>query len=402
MKKIFSYAMMLLAGMFVFTSCEDDNDSNPTLIEPTSFVLNQPEVGSAVVDLQKSTGINLTWSQPVYTTMNAPVVATYTVQVSNTGKFTNEYDENAEDNSGADYISLPTTPTECNAVISTTEMAKCLQQLNLWPEGEVPAELDLAVRVRAAVKDASMVDHYPIISNVVNVKVAPYYIELSDAPVLMWYILGDCIGDGKWSNNGDNLGVSNFPFFQVPGYEYDKKTGAGEIKITNYFQADKGFKILREDYKWEWAFVNDENGGMKNRLGGDDGPNITPKEDGIWTITINTKDLTAKWEKYENQDVTTYSEMAIAGAFTGDDWPDAAMNPVFNTANNHLWYYVLETEGTECKFKTAGSWDTNWGSSDFPAGTGTQGGANIVVPAGKWLIMFNDITGDYYFHNMNK
>ena len=52
MKKIFSMAMLLLVGAFAFTSCEDDNESNPTLVQPSSFVVNNPSVGSALVDLQ--------------------------------------------------------------------------------------------------------------------------------------------------------------------------------------------------------------------------------------------------------------------------------------------------------------------------------------------------------------
>ena len=78
MKKIFSYATALLAGLFVFTSCSDDRDSNPTLTQPTSFLLNNLEVGSGAVDLSKSTSVELTWSQPTpYTTGNAAVTAAF-------------------------------------------------------------------------------------------------------------------------------------------------------------------------------------------------------------------------------------------------------------------------------------------------------------------------------------
>ena len=33
---------MLLSMALVFTACEDDRDSNPTLVQPTTFTLNNP------------------------------------------------------------------------------------------------------------------------------------------------------------------------------------------------------------------------------------------------------------------------------------------------------------------------------------------------------------------------
>ncbi len=51
MKKIFSFAMLLVASTFALTSCSDDNDSNPTLVEPSEFVVNQPAVGEGLIDL---------------------------------------------------------------------------------------------------------------------------------------------------------------------------------------------------------------------------------------------------------------------------------------------------------------------------------------------------------------
>ena len=54
----------------------------------------------------------------------------------------------------------------------------------------------------------------------------------------------------------------------------------------------------------------------------------------------------------------------------------------------------------QMKFKIAGSWDTNWGygSEDGEVNTCgkcTAGGKNIGVAEGTWVIMFNDITGEF-------
>ena len=61
-------AVMLLAGLsFVFASCDDDRNSNPTLQNPTKFVLNTPAYAeSAVYDLENSSSVELTCSQPDY------------------------------------------------------------------------------------------------------------------------------------------------------------------------------------------------------------------------------------------------------------------------------------------------------------------------------------------------
>ena len=110
MKTIFkSTILMAAAGLFVLTSCEDDNESNPTIAQPTTFVLNQPAVNGNI-DLEKSSTVALTWSQPTpYNDFNAPVVPTYTVEVSPTGSFNKAFDVNAEDNTGADFFALEET-----------------------------------------------------------------------------------------------------------------------------------------------------------------------------------------------------------------------------------------------------------------------------------------------------
>ncbi len=59
-------------------------------------------------------------------------------------------------------------------------------------------------------------------------------------------------------------------------------------------------------------------------------------------------------------------------------------------------------EINEMKFRQNGNWDVNWGSPDFPTGTGTQNGANIPVvvePEGTTIyqVTFNCSTGEYQF-----
>jgi hypothetical protein len=51
----------------------------------------------------------------------------------------------------------------------------------------------------------------------------------------------------------------------------------------------------------------------------------------------------------------------------------------------------------DLKFRANNLWDINWGAEDFPSGTATQGGADILVPFGVYMVEFNCETGDYSF-----
>ena len=99
----------MAAGLVLLAGCKDDNESNPTITQPSQFVLNEPAVKDNV-DLQKSSTVSLTWSQPTpYNNFNAPVVPTYSVQVSPSGSFNQAFDADLEDNTGADYFELAET-----------------------------------------------------------------------------------------------------------------------------------------------------------------------------------------------------------------------------------------------------------------------------------------------------
>lgn len=419
MKNKYMMGALLLGIISLFASCSDDNDSNPTLIQPTEFTLNTPEYINSTIDLEKSTGLELTWSQPKYTADNAPINATYEVQVSPTNNFTVSTDEAAADESGEkvpDYAVLSNTTQKCDISASAEEMDKALVKILKWTEENVPAEQEMYVRVNAYIlEDTKRLN--PIASNSVMLKVKPYYIELKDATPTMWYLVGNMFG-AKWAND-KNIGVDALPMFLKPNFSYDKKTGAGEIEYTNYFLTGDynekaecdgaGFKILPSDFNWDYsmnAILNNEisakKGTIENRNGGADGGHIVAAEAGYYTITINTANNTAKMEKYEGN-VTNYGTIQIATSL--DDFAsDTPMLP-YNTegVENHAWYYVMEVPAGQTvsfKFKIAGSWDTNWGYGAADGainmyGKCDAGGKNIGLAEGKYVISFNDITGSF-------
>lgn len=419
MKNKYIIGALLVGIISLFASCSDDNDSNPTLIQPKEFALNTPAYANAPIDLEHSTELGLTWSQPKYTADNAPINATYEVQVSPTNSFTVSTDEAAADESGEkvpDYAVLSNTTQKCNISASAEEMDKALVKILKWTEGNVPAEQEMYVRVNAYILEGTSRLN-PIASNSVKLNVKPYYIELKDAVPTMWYLVGNMFG-AKWANNKD-IGVDALPMFLKPNFSYDKKTGAGEIEYTNYFLTGDynekaecdgaGFKILPSDFNWDYsmnAILNNEisakKGTIENRNGGGDGGHIVAAEAGYYTITINTADNTAKMVKYEGDVNNNYGTIQISGSF--NDWADTPMLP-YNTegVENHAWYYVMDVpagETAQFKFKIAGSWDTSWGYGAEDGainmyGKCDAGGKNLGLAEGKYVISFNDITGSF-------
>lgn len=407
--------MMMVATMVAFTSCDSDRDSNPELLTPTEFTVNNPAVGDALVDLEKSKSVELTWSQPQFTTMNAPVAAKYQVQVSSTGSFTTKYDEEAEDNSSADYIDLEDVYPLCKANVPTASIATALAKLNKWDEDQVPAEQKVSMRVRAFVQDASKVTLSEVTSNVVAINAVPYYVVLTTADPLLWNLIGGDIGDGAWKWA---IPTSSFPMQPVKDGDYDKKTGEGVTEWVGYLGGN-GLKLnLGEADGWKNQVGAGDGGAYVLNNGGSGDIKVTAP--GVYRVTFNTTgaqgatgNTPAKLtiEPYEGN-APTYSKICLAGEFNGWSEKDNALSPAHVCAgeNNHDWYMTFTNpEGGTLKF-TNGTWDTSWGvdaggvltfNTGDLYGWGVAGGGNIALPAGKYMVIFNDITGYYRFIPQN-
>ena len=400
--------------MVAFTSCDSDRDSNPELLTPTVFTVNNPAVGDALVDLEKSKSVELTWSQPQFTTMSAPVAASYEVQVSSTGSFTTKYSEEAEDNSSADYIVLDDIYNLCKANIPTASIATALQKLNKWDEDQVPAEQKVSMRVRAFLQDASMVTVSEVASNVVTLNTVPYYVVLTTADPVLWYLIGGDIGDGLWKWD---IPSSLLPMQPIKDGVYDKKTGEGETEWVGYLGGN-GIKLnLGEADGWNNQVGKDGDNFVLNNGGSGD---IKVASPGVYRVVFNTTGAKGAEgntpaqitiEPYEGN-APTYSTICLTGDYNGWLETGNAMSPVHTCAgeNNHDWYLTFENpEGGAVKFNN-GTWGTNWGSDTGGVltfntgdlyGWGAAGGGNIALPAGKYMVIFNDITGYYRFIPQN-
>jgi len=394
--------MMLAATSLAFISCDKDDESNPILVSPAegSFVVNTPVYGNAQIDLKTSNSVAMSWSQPQFTNPNAPVVANYQVQVSSTGSFTKAFDELAEDNTGADFFPLEEIYTSCTAEVSATAIDRALEMLNGWDVSS-PAFTDGATvyaRVLAFVQNASFDKLASVASNVVNFNVLPYYIELKAADPDIWYLIGGDIGDGKWSSD---MPTSSYPMHTVADYEYDSKTGAGLITWTGYL-AGNGFKLKHTLDSWDEQWGQGDSFGSFVKNDGGSG-NITVPEAGYYTISLNTEKDELTIEKYDGTPAV-FPGMCLAGGF--NDWGDQDMKPAFtfDGAVCHDWYGTITVNGEQAvKVKEPGSWDYNSGGEVLETadgsfyGYGTNGGADIYLPAGTYLVIYNDITRFYRF-----
>lgn len=401
MKKILCSVLLLLGFCCAFTSCEDDNDSNPTLVQPTTFVLNTPAYAEEVIDLSASENVKLSWSQPDY---GFPVVANYYLQLSVNGNFTKSVAEVEADESGntvADYVSSDDATTQCKHEYMAADVAKMLQKLCKWSETEVPEVQEVYARIYSTipVSGGVMPSVGSIASNAVKIKVAPEYVELKDALPELWYLIGSGIGDGSWSNDPAALGKAIVPMSVVKNYAYDKKTGEGEISYTGYFESDKGFKIIHVPGSWAEQWGQDgEFGKYRQKDADGEGADIKVPENGYYTVTLDTKNDVLDIVRAE---ITpkVYENMYITGDFsnwTETDHPMTAVNTAI--AKNHIWCYNLDASAgpTTCKFLQQG-WSTNWGGKAFPYGIGEGGGPNIPVQQGNYTVIFNDIDGCYTF-----
>ena len=408
MKKIYSYALLLLAGTFAFTSCSDDRDSNPTLVQPTEFSLTGSNATAATIDLENTKEFTVSWTLPSFTNFGASVIPTYIVQASPTGSFNKEYSDDAEDNTGADFITLDQTFNTNKGAVSCSVLDGALMKIMSWKELEqVPAKMPVTLRAIASVRDASQTNYSSITSsNTITITVAPYF--MSDPVPVLWYMVGNNIGSASWGNSKGDLGKGLIPLLPLVKEEYEKPSGLGVVSYTGFFAAGTQFKFVEVVGSWDsqmnFENVEDPDASIIEDLDGDN-HNIGIKKDGYYVIKMNTKKQTITIEPYEYEDAPkVFTSMSLPGGFNG--W-DLAATPVTAcetlSGENHIWMVTIDlAEDTELKFAADGAWNDNWGPADgatktFPYGEGVNNGQNIPVKAGSYTVFLNDITGQYMF-----
>ncbi len=382
MKKIFLSALLLISSMCIFTACDDDRDSNPTIQEPETFVLNTPAYAASEIDLASSKKINFTCSQPEF---GYTAAATYQIQISLNNSFTLSANE-AEEDEVPDYAVVDEAYTSCNIASDAALFAKAVMQVGKWEEEDVPALQTINVRLVANV------DKYSVASNTVDMKVIPYYIELKDALPQLWYMVGTAVG--TWDNKIGTEGELLIPVALAKNAEYDKATGQGEFTYTGYFCGDQ-LKFIQTPGQWapQWGetFRPTEDVADPSPI------SIAPV--GYYTVTFNNTNGAAKTEinvkAYEGDAPKVFTNWELVGEF--NNWgSDGILKLKQNASVKHIWYEDVEfSKDGGVKFRSDADWSDECGGNTFPYGLKT--GDNIPVKAGKYRVVFNDIDRCYYF-----
>ncbi|MEG1585333.1 MAG: SusF/SusE family outer membrane protein [Bacteroidales bacterium] len=219
----------IVAGMLCFPSCKEDDKT--ILQTPTSFVLNTPPYAeNYLYDLEKSTAIELTCSQPDY---GYTAVTTYQVQVSLTPDF-----KTAES-----FETLKTTYTMAKMEVKASEVAVAATNLGLAAgkaEEDFPLTLPVYLRLRATVANGLE----PITSNIVELSNCRLHFALPpvELPTEM-NMVGSALGGWEWGSHA----IEMVPVHSTPGafWHIVYLEENGEIK----------FNEIKEDSETEFSFT---------------------------------------------------------------------------------------------------------------------------------------------------
>ena len=179
MKKIFKFMLLpALVLPLLFTSCDEDRDSNPTLDLShlaEGFVLNTPALAeNNTYDLNSAKNLVLTCSQPNYG--NAPYAVKYYAQVSIDPAFVSDATATHVELATPSYdpSSLEFIASEVNnAVVSLFQAAN--------PDASVPEEMPIYIRLRGVIDNTENKTLGETYSNVITLPSVKATYEAPDA-----------------------------------------------------------------------------------------------------------------------------------------------------------------------------------------------------------------------------
>lgn len=178
MKKIFKFMLLpVLVLPMLFTSCDDDRDSNPTLDLShiaDGFVLNKPAIAeNNTYDLKSAKSLTLTCSQPNYG--GAPYSVRYYVQVSIDEKFLTD--------ATASHKELSTYYTTAKMDVDASEVNDAVVALfkAANPDTSVPEDMKVYIRLRAVISGGTNANLGETFSNIITLPSVKATYEVPDA-----------------------------------------------------------------------------------------------------------------------------------------------------------------------------------------------------------------------------
>ena len=346
---------MLLPALvlpLLFTSCDEDRDSNPTLDLShlaEGFVLNTPALAeNNTYDLKSAKNLVLTCSQPNYG--GVPYSMTYYAQVSIDPAFVSDatatHVELATPSSDASRLEF--IPSEVNdAVVSLFQAAN--------PDTSVPEEMPIYVRLRGVISGTLNQTLGETYSNVITL---PSVKATYEAP------------DAKFTDNLFLIGSS----IQTP-WESWKAIPKVEGLEGNYY----GIIYVPAGGEFKWGTENNDYRGI-NRITIDDqadagiseGENQNIKVANAGWYTLHFKGKITEDKKNIEWTMTIYKTQVclIGGCIGQSDWgfaDDTALTPPDDPSGE--WVSPAFTASTELRVSVkVGSLD--WYSTEFTVHNG--------------------------------
>ena len=353
MKKIFKFMLLpALVLPLLFTSCDDDRDSNPTLdLSHLSegFVLNTPALAeNNTYDLKSAKSLKLTCSQPNYG--GIPYVVRYYVQVSIDPKFVS--DPTATHTELA--TSYKTAEMEVNASEVNDAVVALFQAAN--PDTSVPEEMPIYIRLRAVLEitaDSNLGETY---SNVITLPSVKATYEAPDAKFTDNLFL---IGDGIQTSWKSWKAIPKVYGLEGNYYGVIYLPAGGEFKWGTENNDYRGINRLKE--------INDEAGAV---ISAGEEQNIKVANAGWYTLHFKGKITEDK--KNIDWTLTVYkTQVYLIGACIGQStWgfaDDTALTPPDDPSGE--WVSPEFTASTELRVSVkVGSLD--WYSTEFTVHNG--------------------------------
>ena len=354
MKKIFKFMLLpALVLPLLFTSCDEDRDSNPTLDLShlaEGFVLNTPALAeNNTYDLNSAKNLVLTCSQPNYG--NAPYAVKYYAQVSIDPAFVSDATATHVELATPAYVpsSLEFIASEVNnAVVSLFQAAN--------PDTSVPEEMPIYIRLRGVIDNTENKTLGETYSNVITLPSVKAAYEAPDAKFTdNLFLIGSSI-QTPWQSwkaipQVQGLEGNYYGIIYVPA--------GGEFKWGTENNDYRGINRLKE--------INDVDGAG---ISEGDNQNIKVTNAGWYTLLFKGKITEDK--KNIDWTLTVYkTQVYLIGACIGQsDWgfaDDTALTPPDDPSGE--WVSPAFTASTELRVSVkVGSLD--WYSTEFTVHNG--------------------------------
>ena len=343
MKKYINKSIFLFTFFAAFfTACED---VDMVQINPAANTVVSLSTNSVVLveDNATENAVTVSWTLPDFNFDAAP---SYTIMI----------DIGGGDFSAAQLISVG---SDYSYDFTVSELNNKLLSLGLSPNEE--AVVDFKVKT-------TLSSYQEMLSESVSLTVTPYSSILDLSTNIG--VVGSAT-PGGWGNPD----IPDLPFYT---------TATADVYVA-YVTLGNGEIKFRKDNLWTENYGDTGADGTLEA----NGDNI-PVSAGSYMITLNMSNLTYTIEPFT---------WGLVGSATTNGWdgPDMMLN--YNSFGDD-WRTVVSLNDGEVKFRFNNDWGLNYGDSGAD-GSLENGGDNIAISAGNYLVVFNPITLTYSFEEMD-